>query len=99
MKRHVKLAIKLAIIDLTRNSTYSVMSIRQLAILDFLDFSPATMTEISENLKLNKAAVSRSLERLKQWNFVDFETSTEDKRRIQITLTHDAKEFLREFCQ
>jgi len=73
------------------------MTVRQLAVLHRLTTDSLTMTELAEQLNLNKTAISRVLDRLETWDFVVWRVSETDKRKVEITLSNKAQQFLSEY--
>jgi len=73
------------------------MTVRQLAVLHRLTTDSLTMTELAEQLNLNKTAISRVLDRLEAWDFIVWQVSKTDKRKVEITLSNKAQQFLSEY--
>ncbi|MCM2534040.1 MarR family transcriptional regulator [Neobacillus pocheonensis] len=68
------------------------LTLQQLSIVNLLKFTPGiTLKEITQRLLSAKSTVSVSVEGLVQLGFVERQTSTEDRREINLRLTSEGE--------
>lgn len=72
-------------------------SVRQLRVIMALRAGQKTVRGLAEQLRTNKPAVSRAMDKFEELGWVERKVDPEDRRSVFLSLTKDGKKFVGNF--